>query len=392
MATFFGNIIKNILQEYSDGATNHKAQISYVDDDPKKGFYIYHACHAKDMQSIITAGARRVFVASNVCCSYGNGLYATYTLDSAKLNSTRRGSNSDGFLYGANIVKGVCRNSLRSFAIFDPNVCEKVYGHKVSITDQLQMICSKDNEGKETFKMLSSLYYFKDLNNYYGFGHTAQGAYKLNSMLEDLESSKFYPRKYIKGLIFSGGNDGNVVVMYDMSSVEIVAYTTDRGNTFHSIDREEWEHKQLSHDYDLQNELGRMYDEYPTQGFTNGYAVAGKRINGYMKYRILSKDLFEKTKDNGGDGRISDIFFDSINGLSFSADGVLDVVYDGTPYVIKRNRAGVYKIFDSEEGVYLCDLKNLDEFHKKSKNPTPRVKASKIADTTDWENIDLSGF
>ena len=175
MDTFFGNIVKNILQEYSDGATNHKAQISYVDDDPKKGFYIYHACHAKDMQSIITAGARRVFVASNVCCSYGNGLYATYTLDSAKLNSTRRGSNSDGFLYGPNIVKGVCRNSLRSFAIFDPNVCEKVYGHKVSITDQLQMICSKDNEGKETFKMLSSLYYFKDLNNYYGFGLGASG-------------------------------------------------------------------------------------------------------------------------------------------------------------------------------------------------------------------------
>lgn len=392
MTIFFGNIVKSVLKEATNGATNHKAYMTFVDNDPKKGFYIYHACHAKDMQSIITAGARRVFVASNICCSYGEGLYATYTLDSAQLNSTRRGSNStDGFLYGPNIVQGVCRNSLKNFVIFDPNVCEKVYGHKVSIKDQLRIMMSKDANGVDMYNKI--LPYINDsIEGYYRFGHTSSGAYEMWSVISRMEHQGFYPRQYIKGLIFSGGNDGNVAVMYDMSSVEIVAYTTDRGKTFHEVNREEWEHKQLSHDYDLKNELGFMYDEYPLQGFTNGYAVVGKNVNGSKKYRILSKELFEKTKDKGGDGRITDLFFDSVNGLSFSVDGLLDVVYDGTPYIIKRARNGVYKILDGEEGVYLCLLKDLEQYHKDSKNPKPRIKANKIADTTDWENMDLSGF
>lgn len=386
----FENIVNDVLlNEWSDGATNHDSYITFVDNDPKKGFYVYHACHQDTVNSIMTAGPRRIFVASNVCCSYGEGLYATYTLKSAKVNARRPGSNKDGLLYGGYIAKGICKRPLTQFVIFDPNISETVYGTRLGIDDQLKRIFKTQ---MDMYDAISKHSYYDEVKNNFVMGHSSHGAYYLWEIISELDRRGMYTRRFIKGLIFSGGNDGNVFVGYDMNSVEMVGFSKDNGNTFINIDRNEWEHKQHANNFDLQNELGNLYDIYPTQGFTNNFAVVGRRINGVMKYRILSKPNLEYQKRHGkkvADGRISDVWFDEVYGMTFSVDGIIKVNFDNTLYIIKRYPKGIYKVYDEDEGVYCCELDRLPQYHENSKTPKTLQPSQ---DNTDWDNIDLSDF
>lgn len=387
----FENVVNDVLiKEWTDGATNYDSYITFVDDDPKKGFYVYHACHADSVNSIMTAGPRRIFVASNICCSYGEGLYATYTLKSAKVNATRRDSRkNDGLLYGGYIARGICKRPLTQFVIFDPNIAKTVYGTELGIDEQLKCIF---NGHMDMYNAISSHSYYSYVTSNFKMGHSSQGAAHLWYIINDLDGKGMYTRRFIKGVIFSGGNDGNVFVGYDMNCVEMVGYSKDNGNTFINIDRNEWEHKQHANNFDLQNELGNLYDVYPTQGFTDGFAVVGRRVNGQMKYRILAQPKLEYEKRHNktvADGRISSIWFDGVYGLTFAVDDTMKVSYDGTLYIIKKFPHGKYKVYDNDEGVYCCELNDLPTYHEESKNPRSLQQSQ---DDTDWDNIDLSNF
>lgn len=391
ITNLFENVVNDLLlKEWSDGATNHDSYITFVDDDPKKGFYVYHACHADSVNSIMTAGPRRIFVASNICCSYGEGLYATYTLKSAKLNARRPDSRKkDGLLYGGYIARGICKRPLTQFVIFDPNISKTVYGTELGVDEQLKRIFKTQ---MDMYSAISSHSYYVYVTSNFRMGHSSEGAYYLWQIINNLDRKGMYTRRFIKGVIFSGGNDGNVFVGYDMNCVEMVGYSRDNGNTFIDIDRNEWEHKELANNFDLQNELGALYDVYPTQGFTNNFAVVGRRMGGTMKYRILSKPNLEFQKRHNktvADGRISDVWFDDVYGMTFSADGIIKVKYGDTLYIIKKYPKGIYKVYDADEGVYCCDLDKLPQYHENSKKPKTLQPSN---DDTDWDNLDLSGF
>jgi len=147
---------------------------------------------------------------------YGVGVYTTYNLESQLKDNMKR-------LYGSIIIESKVL-SMKDFLIFDYDIAKRIYGNKnYTLDKQLQLILGKD------------LYKYKDDND----------LKDLISQLNNIEytseiSDKFY-KKYpeiisnLRGLVFTGRTDGNVLVSYDRKNVEPIRYTIDEGETWKNL-------------------------------------------------------------------------------------------------------------------------------------------------------------
>lgn len=360
---FFG--IKNVdlLLEYNNPAGSG-ACLDFVDDKNKDGgFYVYHCAPNDAIDNIEQVGNRREWNGSNAGNAYGDGIYSTYTLPSTLYNH-------DKGTYGRKIAKLCCVAPLRKFAIFDGFVCKQYYGHDIHINTQLENIFkgAKIN-GQPLIDIIRAHREYSDVtSNYADNGYTAYGARRLWEILYQIECTyKFNTRKYIAGFIFSGHNDGNVCIIFDFSKAYTVSVSRDRGNTFKSNPKiDQWRRNAVFRGGDLGNSLRFEYNYFRTNGFVDGYAIVGKRTSG--PYRILSHYLFNR-KING-DGRISDLWFDDVQGQSFNSigkDRTIQVVYKGKRYTIKQDdvEKQQYSVYDN--GIYVCELKDLEQYDNQSK-------------------------
>jgi uncharacterized protein (DUF2336 family) len=130
--------------------------------------------------------------------SYGHGLYTVWM-------QTGHQTFSGG--YGNWIYK--FKVNLNGFIIFDDAVCRKVYGSSITPLEQLERLGKKDviQRLSDRIKSLLSQAPVKD-------EHSSSVAREVSNYLAGV----------VNGIIFFGGNDGPVVLVYDPNIVTPMAY------------------------------------------------------------------------------------------------------------------------------------------------------------------------
>jgi len=125
---------------------------------------------------------------------YGKGIYLTYSFYDQQDERMKR-------LYGPFIIR--CKVNLANYLIFDPDIAQRVYGAKASLHSQFAYFGVPANE-VERITNLTAM----------GYGYTSVPARSFAGWL----SGKRLQRP-IKGLVFTGDQDGRVIVAYEPTSV-----------------------------------------------------------------------------------------------------------------------------------------------------------------------------
>jgi hypothetical protein len=165
--------------------------------DRIKNFYIaYHRTKKENMEHIIDEGFR-----PGCGDMYGKGFYLTYDLAS----QTRSGMT----IYGDGILK--CKINPKNLLILDYNVSTDVFGDEYSLKDQL----------------IKHYKIYRDIldipRDLYDWSDELEKTFQQPTFSADLAYNQFV-KHYIKngicsiagirGIIFSGNHDGNVLVLY----------------------------------------------------------------------------------------------------------------------------------------------------------------------------------
>ena len=142
---------------------------------------------------------------------YGRGLYTVY----------EKNPNSRTFdgTYGRCVVK--LKVNLHGFIIFDKEICQKVYGKVMTPAEQLDMLGLHDiaQRAKDALwiknhdpilQILNDMQTKDDPTGIFTSGEADTLSYILS--------------KHVKGIVFTGRQDGKVVVIYDPSIVVPVSW------------------------------------------------------------------------------------------------------------------------------------------------------------------------
>lgn len=162
---------------------------------------VYHASHTPPMEFAIymNQGFKPGEGAGGL---YGFGLYTVYAEGDELINS-----NSGRGFYGKHIYK--IRADLGGFLIFDPKPCIKIHGKLLTLREQLKkfnlesVIRSIEAGGSDQEKAFLDVDLAENKNNNSG--------YSSNIPL----GLKRFLKNYVNGLVFTGSNDGLVVVIFD---------------------------------------------------------------------------------------------------------------------------------------------------------------------------------
>jgi hypothetical protein len=125
---------------------------------------------------------------------YGKGIYLTYSFD----------DQQDDYMmehYGPFIIR--CKINLTDFLIFDADVAIKVYGANASLDAQLASFGISSEMMKGVFYPSGSEY----------------TSYKAKPFAHWFSRNANKLKRRLKGLVFTGENDGRVIVAYDPTSV-----------------------------------------------------------------------------------------------------------------------------------------------------------------------------
>jgi len=147
--------------------------------------------------------------------SYGVGVYTTYTLES-QLKPNMRNT------YGNIIIESRVL-SMDRFLIFDYDIAKKIYGSNFTLDKQLQRILGKEWNNYKNDTNLKPLIEKIPVVKY-----TSEIANPFVSRYGNIVSK-------LRGIVFTGSNDGNVLVSYDRKNVEPLRYTLNEGETWVNI-------------------------------------------------------------------------------------------------------------------------------------------------------------
>ena len=165
--------------------------------DRIKNFYIaYHRTKKENLEPIIDEGFRPGWGSM-----YGKGFYLTYDLTSQ--------TRSDMTHYGDGILK--CKINPKNLLILDYNTSTDVFGEEYSLKDQL----------------IKHYKIYRDIldipRDLYDWSDELEKTFQQPAFSADLAYNKFVKHyikngicsiKGIRGIIFSGNHDGNVLVLY----------------------------------------------------------------------------------------------------------------------------------------------------------------------------------
>ena len=166
--------------------------------------YVYHGSAAAPDDLIPVLLDDKLKPGSAAGSMYGKGLYTVYDLSGT---ATSRGR------YGEYVYK--LKINLYGFIIFDSDVAEKVYGKSLTPAEQAKLLGHYDVAKK-----------LKDM---------PVNPEKLSSEVA-YPASKFLKSR-VKGIIFTGGNDGRVAVIYDPTVTTPIAWKRYNDENWTAVDR-----------------------------------------------------------------------------------------------------------------------------------------------------------
>ena len=146
---------------------------------------------------------------------YGLGVYTTYDIYSQLSENMLQ--------YGPIIIENKIL-SLDGYLIFDYDVAKKIYGKNYTLDNQLRLILGKDwNEFKNDEEIIGLI---DELPTTFS-SNISEKFYYL------AKDTKIFTK--IKGMVFTGREDGRVLVCYDKKNIEPIRYTEDDGRTWKNL-------------------------------------------------------------------------------------------------------------------------------------------------------------
>ena len=140
---------------------------------------------------------------------YGKGLYTVYDL---------QGTQTESGFYGNYIYKLAI--NLYGYICFDREVATKVYGKPLNIIEQMELLGLDEEIIESSKKILESVPLAGRI--------TAPTARPISLIV----------RGIVKGLVFTGSQDGKVAVVYDASTVTPVSYRTTRAKLWKKVSKD----------------------------------------------------------------------------------------------------------------------------------------------------------
>ena len=166
---------------------------------------VYHGTKA-DPRKLISALLNDEFApGKGAGAMYGKGLYTVYDL---------KGTQTESGGYGSHIIK--LKLNLYGYIIFDPDVALRVYKAPLSIVEQAQEVGLDE-------------YLVKKLQGV----KIDRGDFTSTAALA---ASKFLKGR-VKGLVFTGRNDGQVAVVYDPTTAVPISWKNVWGTSWTPVDR-----------------------------------------------------------------------------------------------------------------------------------------------------------
>jgi len=139
---------------------------------------------------------------------YGKGLYTVYDL---------AGTNTENGFYGKYIYKLAI--NLYGYLCFDRDVATKVYGKPLTVIEQMELLQFDKDVIDAAREIISKI--------------PSEGRFTS----KQAQPISLYVRGIVKGLVFTGMNDGRVAVVFDASTVTPVAYRTTRAKLWKKVDK-----------------------------------------------------------------------------------------------------------------------------------------------------------
>jgi hypothetical protein len=234
---------------------------------------------------------------------YGVGVYTTYDLQSQL--------NPNMINYGDYIIESKVL-SMNKFLIFDYDIAKNIYGNvNYTLDNQLRLILGE-----------------KEWNNFNkNYGNILNPLIeKLSTVEYSAEIAKdFYEKfkgviiKYLRGIVFTGSNDGKVLVTYERKNIEPLRYTMDDGKTWKNIINKDVykrikEFKPEKSDLVYQNFINQLEsNNFANLNFKSDYIINNfddlkKYINSRNIYNVINK-ISEDKRDILIDMILEDDYF-----------------------------------------------------------------------------------
>jgi hypothetical protein len=134
--------------------------------------------------------------------TYGKGVYMTYDLQSQL--------NPNMLKYGNYIIRN--KINLNKYLIFDTDIAKLVYNNNFSLNDQLKLLQYNPSQIKKIMDIANNVYEYKaDIAQPV---YTADIAQPISELIN----------KFTNGLVFTGRQDGKVIVAYNILSITPFGY------------------------------------------------------------------------------------------------------------------------------------------------------------------------
>ena len=208
------------INSWSIFETHDKNDINKFEKKERKSLTVFHRTKDTNIDLIGRDGYR-----AGVGAAWGPGIYTCYDLISTTKNNPYNDGAGKSGVYGPIIIENKI-TSLKNFLIFNYDVAKKVYGKEnFKLEDQLQSILPQKIYEKfkqvisEASQICDNLYKKSPMNKY-----TTDAVGRIHIIPEI--------RHYLRGMIFTGSNDGKVLLNYDRENLIPINYSKDNGKTW----------------------------------------------------------------------------------------------------------------------------------------------------------------
>jgi hypothetical protein len=187
---------------------------------------------------------------------YGYGVYTTYDLESQLNNNMRN-------IYGNIIIESKILD-ISKFLIFNYDIAKKIYKSRYQFRDQLEQILGKKEwlnyKNNHTIK---DIHYTLDEGN---VEYTSKLARDFSKLFRDSILRK------LNGMIFTGENDGNVLVVYNRRNIEPLRYSEDDGQTWTNVRNvKTYQRIKDSDEYKNDTEIQHILNKIENEGLPIGF-------------------------------------------------------------------------------------------------------------------------
>lgn len=304
----------------------NESQYQSIINEEKIGnkFYVYHCGRPNTFMNIFYSGFESFYIKTGAGDRYGPGVYTTTDIKSS-IHNAHKGT------YGNIIIRAELLD-INHFIIFDENIAKSVYGENYTVEQQFNTLFgSEDIQAMKNARIYDYIVYKKEF-------YTSKKAYKLYEFCLDHKSAY----DSYEGLVFRGGNDGNVAVVKHVKNLLPVAYSKDYGRTFIEYSSEETIDNTVNSfdpNYILKNK--KYAKTFPAQG---GLA---KVENNEGKFNFINKDLKE----------FSPMWFDSASNFTKDLDGnYITIVFIGNDKFYITTNGDMYESMDDVSIANVQDL------------------------------------